>query len=133
MSIKLKYKENDISVGDRVRVIQKIKEGDKKRLQAFEGILISIKGSKENKSITIRRIGEARIGIERIFPVASPTIESIETIKQGGRGVRRSKLYYIRDKSRKEIEKIYSRYTKKEKQTKNTSIATSEKIKNTKQ
>lgn len=121
MSIKFKYNDTDISVGDRIKVVQRIKEGDKKRLQSFEGVLIAIKGSKENMSITVRRIGESGIGIERIFPVASPTIEKIEVTKKGGRGIRRAKIYYIREKSRKEAEKIYSRNVKKSNKLKKTS------------
>lgn len=118
MALKTKHKENEISIGDTVRVIQRIKEGEKTRLQAFEGILIAIKGIKENTSITVRRIGEAQIGIERIFPLASPTIKSIEVVRKGGRGAKRAKLYYIRDKAKKEVEKIYSRTAKKEKSKK---------------
>lgn len=112
MSIKAVHGEGKgtkFGVGDTVRVVQTITEGDKKRLQAFEGIVIGIKGRNVNKSITVRRIGTAQIGIERIYPLASPSIEKIEVVKSGVRGVRRAKLYYIRDKSRKEIEKIYSR------------------------
>lgn len=114
MALKAKHKETDFSVGDRIKVVQKIQEGEKKRLQAFEGILIAIKGSNNNKTITVRRLGVAQIGIERIFPLESPTIEKIEVVRRGGRGVKRAKLYYIRKKARKEVEKIYSRSAKKE-------------------
>lgn len=107
---------NDITfgVGDRIKVTQKIKEGDKTRSQAFEGIVISIRGREENKSFTLRRIGEQQIGIERIFPLASPTIEHIKVLKYGTIGARHAKLYYIRGKSRREIEKIYSRTSNKQ-------------------
>ena len=114
MALKAQHKDIEFSVGDRIKVIQIIKEGDKKRLQSFEGLLIGIKGSKENTSITVRRMGEAQIGIERIFPLFSPSIEKIEVVRRGGRGVKRAKLYYTREKSRKEIEKIYSRASKKD-------------------
>lgn len=112
MSIKAVHGEGEgtkFGVGDTVRVVQKITEGDKKRLQTFEGIVIGIKGRNINKSVTVRKVGTAQIGIERIYPLASPSIEKIEVVKSGIRGVRRAKLYYIRGKSRKEIEKIYSR------------------------
>lgn len=115
MALTAHHTEIKFSVGDRIKVTQRIKEGEKKRLQAFEGILLGIKGSKENTSITVRRIGEAQIGIERIFPLHSPTIEKIEVVKEGGRGVKQAKIYYVREKSKKEIEKIYSRNIKRAK------------------
>jgi large subunit ribosomal protein L19 len=114
MAIYTKHKETQISIGDRIKVIQNITEGDKKRLQAFEGLLIAIKGSKNTQTITVRRIGAGQIGIERIFALHSPTIEKIEVVRKGGRGVKRAKLYYVRKKSRKEVEKIYQRAAKKE-------------------
>ncbi len=115
MSLIAVHKDIKFGVGDRIRVIQKVVEGDKKRLQALEGIVIRIKGRDKNKSFTVRRIGVGQIGIERIFPLETPTIEKIEVVKQGTRGVKRAKLYYIREKSRREIEKIYARATKREK------------------
>lgn len=115
MSLIAVHKDIKFGVGDRIRVIQMIEEGDKKRLRAFEGIVIRIKGRDKNKSFTVRRIGVGQIGIERIFPLETPTIEKIEVVKPGTRGVKRAKLYYIREKSRREIEKIYSRATKREK------------------
>jgi large subunit ribosomal protein L19 len=122
MALEIKHKDTKISVGDVIRVVQKIKEKDKSRLQAFEGLLIAIKGSKENASIMVRRIGEAQIGIERIFPLASPLIEEIRVVKTGGRGIRQAKLYYVRNKSRKEIEKIFSRTAKKSKKSPTTLV-----------
>lgn len=102
-------------MGDRIKVFQKIKEGDKTRTQIFEGMVIGIKGRQENKSFTVRRIGVAQVGIERIFPLGSPTIDKIEVVKKGGSGIRRAKLYYTRKKSRREVEKIYSRTSSKKK------------------
>ncbi len=96
-------------IGDRVRVFQKIKEKDKFRSQVFEGLVIKIKGTPESKSFTVRRIGVNQIGIERIFPVDSPVIEKVEVSKRGVEGVKRAKLYYVRGKSTREIDKIYSR------------------------
>ncbi len=115
MAIKAKHKDVEFGVGDRIRVIQKVQEGEKIRKQTFEGMVIKIKGREENKSFTIRRIGIGQIGIERIFPIFTPAIEKIEVVKHGTKGIRRAKLYYIRKKSRREIEKIYSRAAKREK------------------
>jgi len=108
------HKEVEFAVGDRVKVVQKIKEADKERSQVFEGLVIAIRGRGEDKSFTVRRVGEARIGIERIFPLSSPTIEKIAIIKKGLVGVKRAKLYYVRKKTPREIEKIYSRVFAKE-------------------
>lgn len=109
MALKAKHKEIEFGVGDVIRVVQKIKDDEKSRTQAFEGTVLGIKGRGETKTFTVRRIGAQKIGIERIFPLNMPSIEEIEVVKKGMRGVRRAKLYYTRDKSRKEIESIYSR------------------------
>lgn len=130
MSLKIKHKDFQFGIGDRVRVIQRIKEGDKKRLQAFEGMVIAIKGREENKTFTVRRIGAQQIGIERIFPLISPTIETVEVVKKGTRGVRSAKLYYTRDKSKKEIDKIYKRVAKRGKVSKKITKKTTSKAKN---
>src|SRR4030043_876003 len=113
MSLIATHNNLSFSVGDKIKVIQKIKEGEKKRLQAFEGLLIGIRGSSENTSIIVRRIGELGIGIERIFPLASPTIEKIEIIKKGVYGVQHAKLYYTRTQSPTQVEEIYSRSARK--------------------
>ena len=84
----------DIRPGDTVRVYQKIKEGDKERTQAFEGLVIARKHGKGiTSTITVRKVISG-IGVERIFPVHLPTIEKIEILKRGK--VRRAKLYYLR-------------------------------------
>ena len=88
-----------------------IKEGEKTRVAFFDGMVISIKGQGDRKTFTVRRVGEANIGIERIFPISLPTIEKIEVVKKGTRGVKQAKLYYIREKSPKEIDKIYKMIT----------------------
>ncbi|OGM20240.1 50S ribosomal protein L19 [Candidatus Woesebacteria bacterium RIFCSPLOWO2_01_FULL_37_19] len=113
MALFAKHKEIEFGVGDVIRVAQKIKEGDKKRLQVFEGIVIGIKGREENKSFTVRRIGAQQVGIERIFPIISPTIESIDVVRKGTKGVKQAKLYYIRNKPKREIDKIYTRNAKR--------------------
>ncbi len=93
-----KYMRKDlpeIHPGDTVRVYFKVKEGNKERIQPFEGIVIAIRGEGVKKTFTVRKISFG-IGVERIFPYHSPLIEKIE-IKQRGR-VRRAKLYYLRGK-----------------------------------
>ena len=82
-------------VGDTVKVFVKIKEGEKTRLQAFEGIVISKKGSGINENFTVRRISYGE-GVERIFQLHSPLIESISILKRGK--VTKAKLYYLRKK-----------------------------------
>ena len=84
----------DIQPGATVKVHQKIKEGDKERIQIFEGVVIARKHGKGiSSTITVRKVVE-QIGVERIFPVHSPSIAKIEVVKSGK--VRRSKLYYLR-------------------------------------
>lgn len=109
MALFAQHKTVTFGVGDQIRVIQKIQEREKTRSAAFEGLVIAIRGRGENKSFCVRRIGEQKIGIERIFPLKLPSLEKIEVIKKGTAGVRRAKLYYTRKKSLKEIGKIYSR------------------------
>src|SRR6266567_5495089 len=79
--------------GDTVRVMVRVKEGDKERLQAFEGVCIARRGSGVSESFTVRKISSG-IGVERIFPVHSPMISSIIVVRRGR--VRRAKLYYLR-------------------------------------
>jgi large subunit ribosomal protein L19 len=83
----------DIRPGDTVRVQVKIREGDKERLQAFEGTVIAENNSGIGRTITVRKISFGH-GVERIFPVNAPTIEKIERVRTGK--VRRAKLYYLR-------------------------------------
>ena len=92
-----------VRAGDTVRVYQKIKEGEKTRTQAFEGIVIARKhGSEAGATITVRKMS-GDFGVERVFPLYLPTIEKIEILKSSK--VRRAKLYYIRGKSAKETRK----------------------------
>lgn len=96
-------KKIDMRSGDTVRVWQKIQEGDKTRLQAFEGMILAIKHGKENGgTFTVRRVID-NVGVERIFPLYSPVIDSVEVLKRAA--VRRSKLYYIREKATKELKR----------------------------
>ncbi len=82
--------------GDTVNVYYKIIEGEKTRIQPYQGIVISRKGHDMSKSFTVRRLGADGVGVERIFQLHSPNIEKIELVKSGR--VRRAKLYYLRDK-----------------------------------
>ncbi len=87
-----------IQIGDTVRVHTKIKEGEKERIQVFEGIVIRWKKGGLRASITVRKISHG-VGVERIFPLHTPTIDKIE-VKSHGQ-VRRARLYYLRDLSGK--------------------------------
>ena len=90
----------EINPGDTVKVFQKIREGDKERIQPFEGIVIARKhGRGLTATVTVRKVSEG-IGVERIFPIHSPTIQKIDVLKRAH--VRRAKLYYIREKAAKE-------------------------------
>ena len=84
-----------IEVGDTVKVSVKIREGDKERIQAFEGTVIACKGSGVSATFTVRRVSYG-VGVERVFPVHSPNVAKVEVIRHGR--VRRSKLYYLRDR-----------------------------------
>ena len=93
----------DIRVGDTVKVHQKIKEGEKTRIQIFEGLVIARKHGKEpGATITVRKISEG-IGVEKTYPIYLPTIEKVEATKKSK--VRRAKLYYLRTKTRTETRK----------------------------
>lgn len=80
--------------GDTVRVNVRVKEGDKERTQAFEGVVLGRKGSGVSETFTVRKISNG-IGVERIFPVHSPMIGDLKVVRRGR--VRRAKLYYLRD------------------------------------
>jgi len=97
----MKPADVDMKPGDTVRVVQKVKEGDKTRLQTFEGLVIARKHGKEaGGTFTVRKVS-AGIGVERIYPIHSPNIEKIEIVRRASR-VRRAKLYYIREKAARE-------------------------------
>ena len=90
-------KESDptIRVGDVVKVHVKIREGERERIQVFEGTIIARKGAGVSETFTVRRVSYG-VGVERVFPVNSPNVAKVETIRRGK--VRRSKLYYLRDR-----------------------------------
>ena len=82
-------------IGDTVRVHVKVVEGDKERIQIFEGAVIGRKGGRNTETFTVRKVSYG-VGVERIFPVHSPVIARVEVVRQGK--VRRAKLYYLREK-----------------------------------
>lgn len=86
------------NVGDTVKVYVKVVEGDKERIQPFQGVVISRRGAGARESFIVRKISFG-VGVERIFPIASPSVSRVEVIKRGK--VRRAKLYYIRTKKGK--------------------------------
>jgi len=94
-------KKLDLRAGDTVKVWQKIKEGEKFRLQAFEGLVLARKhGTEPGATFTVRKVASG-VGVEKIFPLYSPVIDKIEIIRRAK--VRRAKLYHIREKAAKEI------------------------------
>lgn len=113
-----KWGDTTFHVGDTIRVHYKliekekvagktkreVKEEVRERVQVFEGVVIATKGQGENKSFTVRRIAVGNIGVERIFPLISPWIKKI-SVKAKGK-TRRAKLYFLRQKTRKETDKI---------------------------
>ncbi len=84
-----------LNIGDTVKVHVKIKEGDRERIQVFEGTIIAKKHGGISETFTVRRVSHG-CGVERVFPVHSPNIEKVELVRSGK--VRRSKLYYLRDR-----------------------------------
>jgi len=93
-------KENlpDLRPGQNVRVDVKIKEGDKSRIQAFEGIVIKVQGSGIGKTFTVRKMSSG-VGVERTFPLHSPVVDKITVLRTGK--VRRARLYYLKDRAGK--------------------------------
>lgn len=84
--------------GDTIRVMVRVKEGDKERLQAFEGVVIAKRGGGISENFTVRKVSSG-VGVERIFPLHSPSIATLEVVRRGR--VRRAKLYYLRKLSGK--------------------------------
>lgn len=104
--------ETDIHIGDTIRVHSKVVEGDKTRIQVFEGVLIRIQGrgenelsSSSNKTFTVRKIGAGGIGVERIWPLDAKSLVKIE-VRKKTTGVRRSKLYFLRKLTGREAVRV---------------------------
>lgn len=99
MALNIKLKDTAVSVGDTVRIGQKIREGDKERIQNFEGVVIAIGGNFGERTVTVRRIAAGGVGVEKIIPTDLPSIEKVAVLKQAQ--VRRAKLYYLRKRKGK--------------------------------
>jgi large subunit ribosomal protein L19 len=95
VSDQLKEKIPELNVGDTVKVHVKIKEGERERIQIFEGTIIARKGSGISESFTVRRVSYG-VGVERVFPIHSPNVDKVDIVRRGR--VRRCKLYYLRDR-----------------------------------
>ena len=94
----LRENELNFRVGDTVAVDYRIKEGNRERIQVFEGTVIKIQGKGSRKTFTVRRVS-LRVGVERTFPLHSPRVEEVRVIRRGK--VRRAKLYYLRSRQGK--------------------------------
>ena len=97
-NIEKEYLKEDLpefKSGDTVKVNVKVSEGNRERIQTFEGVIIAVNGVGINKTITVRKLSFG-VGVERIFPVHAPIVDSLEVVRKGK--VRRSKLYYLRDR-----------------------------------
>ena len=90
----LKKEVPEFNIGDTVKVFAKIKEGDKERLQAYEGVVIARKNGSIRETFTVRRISYG-VGVERTFPIHSPLVDHVEVVRRAK--ARRAKLYYVRD------------------------------------
>lgn len=90
-----KAEKAQFNIGDTVRVHVKIKEGNRERVQVFEGTVIAKRGGGVSETFTVRRVSYG-VGVEKVFPVNSPNVEKVEVVRRGK--VRRSKLYYLRDR-----------------------------------
>ncbi len=102
MAIKITHNKKDFYVGDTISLDYKIKEGNKERIQAFDGIIIAIKGSQSSRTFTVKKEASDKVAVERIFPIDSPWIKSIKKLRSPKRKTRRAKLYFLRDpKARK--------------------------------
>lgn len=91
----LKSTVADFNVGDTVKVYAKIKEGNRERIQVFEGTVLKRQGGSNRETFTVRKLSNG-VGVERTWPLHSPTIEKIEVVRSGK--VRRAKLFYLRDR-----------------------------------
>jgi large subunit ribosomal protein L19 len=113
VDIKKNLKIPDIAPGDTVRVSVKIVEGDKERIQVFQGVVLKIKRGGNGASFTVRHVAFG-IGVERTFPLNSPLVDKVEIVRQGK--VRRSRLYYLRGLSGKEARRKIKRVERKVRQ-----------------
>lgn len=104
MALSFTHTDSTVSVGDTVRVHQEISEGEKSRVQIFEGIVIAVKNAGAGKSFTVRRMGANGVGVERIYPLQMPGLKKVQVKTRGH--VKRGKLYYLRDRVGKAATRI---------------------------
>lgn len=110
MANQVNWKDINFAIGDTIRVHQTFAEGDKTRTQIFEGLVIAIRGHAGLKSFVVRRIASNNVGVEKIFPIETPTITKVEVKKKGD--VRRAKLYFLRDRTGKKATKVKGLFVK---------------------
>ncbi|MBP6989531.1 50S ribosomal protein L19 [Candidatus Shapirobacteria bacterium] len=97
MAIKFTHQDTEFHIGDTVKVNYKIKEKDKEREQAFDGIILSISGVGENKKFLVSKNASDNVRVERIFPINSPWIASIKKLRSPKRVLHRAKLFFLRN------------------------------------
>ena len=124
MGLYLKHNNNQFQVGDTIKVRQSIVEGNKKRAQSFEGLVVRIKGDKTEKMFTVRKISDG-VGVERIWPIDCPSIENIKVLKKGK--VKRAVLNYIKSRTGRLALKVKTDYTEIKNNASKTSKTTSAK------
>ncbi|MFZ1720969.1 MAG: 50S ribosomal protein L19 [Microgenomates group bacterium] len=103
------YQDQKIAVGDTVRVHEEISEGDKTRIQIFEGLIIAVKNRGNGKSVTVRKIGSNGVGVEKIIPLQMPQLKKLELKRKGS--VKRAKLYYLRERIGKSATRVKEKST----------------------
>lgn len=103
----------NFNIGDLVKVYVKVVEGEKERIQVFEGVVIGRKGTRNRETFTVRKVSYG-VGVERIFPIHSPILQKIEVMREGR--VRRAKLYYLRGRKGKAARIAEKEYTPESKQ-----------------
>ncbi len=111
MANQIKWQTIEFSTGDTIKVQQTVREGDKTRSQAFQGIVIAIRGTGDRKNFIVRKLSVGGVGVEKIFPVSTPTVTGIEIIKKGK--VRKAKLYHLRKLLGKKATKVKDIFVKK--------------------
>jgi large subunit ribosomal protein L19 len=112
MANQIKWQDKiEFCVGDTIKVTQLVKDGDKTRTQAFQGIVIAIRGDGQGKNFIVRKIAAGGIGVEKIYPINSPVVNGIEIVKKGK--VKRAKLYYLRNLLGKKATKIKDVFVRK--------------------
>lgn len=112
MANQIKWQDKiEFGVGDTIKVSLAVREGEKSRIQIFQGIVIAIRGTGEGKNFIVRKIATGAIGVEKILPINTPTITGIEIVKKGK--VRRAKLYFLRNLIGKKATKVKDVFVKK--------------------